>query len=110
MRGVRVWARLLCVERTVVEDVCFEEDALVVAVWPARRERSRYGIWRRRCRGYDQGQGSGVGGHSTSRRPAATWRGRRRECSAGATGSSRRCRGRGTELDWYLAARRRAYA
>jgi hypothetical protein len=32
VRGVRVWARLLGVERTVVEDVCFDEDAVVVAV------------------------------------------------------------------------------
>jgi transposase len=55
VRVVRVWARLLGVERTVVEDVCFDEDALVVAVRPVRRERSRCGICRRRCRGYDQG-------------------------------------------------------
>lgn len=57
MRGVRVWARLLGVERTVVEDVWFDEDALVVAVRPASRERRRCGICRRCCPGYDAGEG-----------------------------------------------------
>ncbi len=57
MRGVRVWARLLDVERTVVEDVEFDDEALVVAVRPGWRERRRCGICRRRCPGYDEGEG-----------------------------------------------------
>lgn len=57
MRGVRVWARLLGVEGTVVEDVWFDEDALVVAARPGWRERGRCGICRRRCPGYDAGEG-----------------------------------------------------
>ena len=57
MRGVRVWARLLGVERTVVEGVDFDEDALVVAVRPGWRERRRCGVCRRRCPGYDGGEG-----------------------------------------------------
>ena len=57
MRGVRVWARLLGVERTVVEDVEFDGEALVVAVRPGWRERRRCGLCRRRCPGYDGGEG-----------------------------------------------------
>ncbi|MER3409632.1 MAG: ISL3 family transposase, partial [Thermoleophilia bacterium] len=47
MRGVRVWARLLGVEQTVVEDVWFDGDALVVAARPGWRERRRCGLCRR---------------------------------------------------------------
>jgi transposase len=57
VRGVRVWARLVGVERTVVEGVEFEDDALVVAVRPGWRERGRCCICRRRCPGYDNGEG-----------------------------------------------------
>lgn len=57
MRGVRVWARLLGVERTVVEEVAFEGEVLVVAVRPGWRERGRCGVCRRRCPGYDEGEG-----------------------------------------------------
>ena len=59
MRGVRVWARLLGVERAIVEDVELEEEtgALVVAVRLRKRDRSRCGICRRRCPGYDAGDG-----------------------------------------------------
>ncbi len=57
MRGVRVWAGLVGVERTVVEDVSFDEGALVVAVRPGWRERRRCGVCRRRCPGYDEGEG-----------------------------------------------------
>jgi len=57
VRRVRVWARLLGVERTVVEGVEFDDDALVVAVRPGWRERRRCGICRRRCPGYDEGEG-----------------------------------------------------
>lgn len=57
MRGGRVWARLVGVERTVVEDVDFDGDVVVVAVRPVSRERRRCGICRRRCPGYDEGEG-----------------------------------------------------
>ncbi|MCI0581827.1 MAG: ISL3 family transposase [Chloroflexi bacterium] len=59
MRGMRVWARLLGVERAIVEDVEFDEaaGALVVRVRLQRRDRSRCGICRRRCPGYDAGDG-----------------------------------------------------
>ena len=59
MRSARLWARLLGVERTVVEEVDFDEErgALVIAVRPAFRERGRCGVCRRRCPGYDEGEG-----------------------------------------------------
>lgn len=59
MRGMRVWARLLGVERAIIEDAVLEEPtgALVVRVRPQRRDRSRCGICRRRCPGYDAGDG-----------------------------------------------------
>ena len=58
MRGVRVWARLLGLSRTVVEDVEFgSEGEFVIAVRPVWRERDRCGICRRRCPGFDLGEG-----------------------------------------------------
>lgn len=59
MRGMRVWARLLGVERAIVEDAVLEEatGALVVSVRLQRRDRRRCGICRRRCPGYDAGDG-----------------------------------------------------
>lgn len=58
MRSTRLWARLLGVERTVVEGVDFDEQgAVVVAVRPGSRERGRCGVCRRRCPGYDEGEG-----------------------------------------------------
>ena len=59
MRSARLWVRLLAVERTVVEDVDFDDErgALVIAVRPGFRERGRCGICRRRCPGYDEGEG-----------------------------------------------------
>ena len=59
MRGVRVWASLLGVERAIVEDVELEEatDAMIVSVRLRRRDRSRCGICHRRCPGYDAGDG-----------------------------------------------------
>jgi transposase len=55
----RVWARLLGVEHTVVEQVEFDEDAdaIVAAVRPARRRRRCCGICGRRSPGFDQGEG-----------------------------------------------------
>ena len=59
MRNGRLWAGLLGVEKTTVGRVELDEDrALLVAhVRPARGERRRCGLCRRRCPGYDQGQG-----------------------------------------------------
>ncbi len=58
MRGTRVWAGLLGLQRAVVEDVyCGSEEELVVAVRPAWRERDRCGVCRRRCPGFDLGDG-----------------------------------------------------
>ncbi len=58
MRGIRVWARLLGLQRTVVEDVRMgSEGEVIVAVRPGWRERDRCGVCRRRCPGYDLGEG-----------------------------------------------------
>ena len=63
MRGIRVWARLLGVQGTIVEDVSVEEDeegemaALVVAVRLRRGDVGRCGKCRRRSPGYDRGEG-----------------------------------------------------
>jgi transposase len=57
VRGIRVWARLLGVARAVVEDVFLDGDAVVVCVRPRSREQGRCGICRRRCAGYDWGEG-----------------------------------------------------
>jgi transposase len=57
VRGIRVWARLLGLSRAVVEDVFLDEEAVVVCVRPRARERGRCPVCRRRCAGYDWGDG-----------------------------------------------------
>jgi transposase len=58
VREIRVWARLLGLLRAVVEDVWIDErGAVVVAVRPRARERRRCPHCRRRCPGYDWGEG-----------------------------------------------------
>jgi transposase len=58
VRGIRVWARLLGLARAVVEDVWMTADgAVVVAARPKARERDRCPHCRRRCPGYDLGEG-----------------------------------------------------
>lgn len=59
MRPTRVWKRLLGLRRVVVEAVEFDEaeGALVVFVRPKARERDRCPHCRRRCPGYDWGEG-----------------------------------------------------
>jgi transposase len=58
VRGTRVWARLVGLPRTVVEDVEFgNEGELVITVRPVWRERDRCGICRRRSPGFDLGEG-----------------------------------------------------
>jgi hypothetical protein len=54
VRGTRVWARLLGIQRAVVEDVQIgDEGELVVAVRLYWRERDRCGVCRRRSAGFD---------------------------------------------------------
>ena len=58
MRSKRVWKRLLGLHRAVVEDVCVEDDGtVVVSVRPKARELDRCPYCRRRCPGYDWGEG-----------------------------------------------------
>ncbi|TCO33715.1 hypothetical protein EV652_103717, partial [Kribbella steppae] len=59
MRADSLWRAVLGVEQTVVEDVWFDEDELVVvvSVRPVARQRGRCGRCRRHCSGYDQGRG-----------------------------------------------------
>lgn len=58
MRGRSVWKKLLGLQRAVVEDAWLDDDgALVVSVRPAARERDRCPHCRRRCPGYDWGEG-----------------------------------------------------
>ena len=67
MRSTTVWPALLGVEKTVVERVEFDEDEemLVAHVRPRRRSRSRCGICRRPCPGYDRGEAGAGGGRWT---------------------------------------------
>jgi transposase len=59
VRASSLWAQIVGVQRAVVEGVEFDEvdDALIISVRPMRRERSRCGLCRRRCPGYDLGAG-----------------------------------------------------
>jgi transposase len=58
VRGTRVWARLLSLQRAVVEDVWVgDEGEIVVAARPGWRERDRCGLCRRRSPGFDLGDG-----------------------------------------------------
>jgi transposase len=58
VRGIRVWARLVGLQRAVVEDVrTGNEGAVIVSARPNWRERDRCGVCRRRSPGYDLGQG-----------------------------------------------------
>ncbi len=60
MLGVKVWRRLLGVcDRTVIEQVDFDEeaDAVVAQVRPRRVKKQRCGRCGRRSPGYDQGEG-----------------------------------------------------
>lgn len=58
MRSIRVWAGLLGLQGTVVEDVTVsDEGGVVVAVRPGWRQRDRCGLCRRRSGRYDAGGG-----------------------------------------------------
>jgi transposase len=58
VRGTRVWARLLGLQRAVVEDVWIgNEGELVFGARPNWRERDRCGVCRRRSPGFDLGDG-----------------------------------------------------
>src|SRR5512143_4198385 len=56
--GIRAWVRMLGLEKTVVEGVELDEDdAIVVAVRPRYSQRDHCPHCRRRCPGYDLGEG-----------------------------------------------------
>jgi len=59
VRNARLWRTLLGVEKTLVDDVDFDDEAgvLVVAVRPMKAARNRCGLCRRRSPGYDRGEG-----------------------------------------------------
>ena len=58
MRGTRVWARLLGLQRAVIKGVWIGgEGEVVVCARPGWRERDRCGICRRRSPGFDLGDG-----------------------------------------------------
>jgi transposase len=58
VRPLRLWKTLLGLHRVVIEEVELEADgALVVSVRPRAGERDRCPHCRRRCPGYDQGDG-----------------------------------------------------
>jgi transposase len=59
VRFAKVWQRLLGVERTVVEQVVFDEEegAIVASVRPRKGATRRCGVCSRRCRWYDRGEG-----------------------------------------------------
>jgi transposase len=61
VRAARVWRSVLGVENTVIESVELEADGggevLVARVRPTRSRRGRCGRCRRRCPGYDRGEG-----------------------------------------------------
>jgi transposase len=58
VRGIRVWAGLLGLQRAVVEDVGLgSEGEVIVSVRPGWRKQDRCGVCRRRCGRYDPGEG-----------------------------------------------------
>ncbi len=58
MRKRRVWAGLLGLGAAVVEDVyCGDQGEVVVVARPRSRERDLCGVCRRRCPGFDLGEG-----------------------------------------------------
>jgi len=57
VRMHRVWKELLRLDGAVIEEVALEEGALIVGVRPKARERDRCPHCRRRCPGYDRGEG-----------------------------------------------------
>jgi transposase len=57
VRPLRVWKRLLGLRQAVIEDVELDGDGVVVSVRPKAGERGRCPHCRRRCPGYDWGQG-----------------------------------------------------
>lgn len=58
MRKRRVWAGLLGLGLAVIEDVyCGDQGEVIVAARPRARDRERCGVCRRRCPGFDLGEG-----------------------------------------------------
>jgi transposase len=62
VRGIRVWARLVGLQRAVVEGVWIgDEGEVVVCARPVWRERDRCGICRRRSPGLTWAVAGGAG-------------------------------------------------
>ena len=78
-----VWKQLLGLRRTVVEEVDFDEldGSLVISVRPRAKERDRCPHCRRRCPGYDQGEGRRRWRALDLAPRSASWRPTRRGCS-----------------------------
>jgi len=59
VQNATLWRALVGVDKTVVEDVEYDENdqVLVVHVRPKQEVSRRCGRCRRRCRGYDRGEG-----------------------------------------------------
>jgi transposase len=59
VRDASLWGALLGAEKTVVEGVAFDASGteVTVSVRPRSRAGGRCGVCRRRCRGYDRGEG-----------------------------------------------------
>jgi len=63
VRNAMLWRSLLGLSKAVIESVDLEENCqgdierLVVSIRPTKSARSRCGLCRRKCRGYDQGKG-----------------------------------------------------
>ena len=59
MQNAKLWQRLLGVERTVIEQLVFDEEtgAIVASVRPAKGATRRCGVCQRRCAWYDRGEG-----------------------------------------------------
>ncbi len=59
MQSARLWARLLGVEGAVIGRVWYDEQAgaVVVAARPRKHQLGRCGVCRRRCGGFDRGEG-----------------------------------------------------
>lgn len=55
--GVRAWARMLGLNKTVVEAVEEQDGAIVISVRPHAKQLDRCPHCRRRCPGYDLGEG-----------------------------------------------------
>ena len=110
MRRTRVWAGLLGLEGSIVEDVyCGDEGEVVVAVRPRFRERGRCGSAGVAARDSISGMDGVGGGRWISGRRSRISKRMRRGCPVAGMGwLSRRSRGPGTALGSHAALRTRS--